>query len=138
MNKDINSTELKQVKVREVSIEALLVDASSPGWLVLRTRVYGNKCDILHHNQYELFDVRIRRGSQDDYLEFRNSMIEQHAIWARVPVVDEFNEEPELMNRAWISHLIENIGEYKEALRLENPEAYESEMNQGFTGGKAC
>lgn len=122
------SSELKTVKIREVVIQDLLIDVSSPDDVVIRVRVYGNKCDIDRFKKYQLLDVRMSYDKHEDYLEFRKSMTTQHSIRPRVPEADEFEDEPELMNKVWVAFMFNNIGESKEALRIENPTAYEAEL----------
>ncbi|QGQ25369.1 hypothetical protein F1728_22965 [Gimesia benthica] len=135
MNKDINSTELKQVVVREIDVVAMLVDQSDWGAVVLRVRVYENKFSCDPVRPFEIVDVQMDYDQHEDFHQFRRCMTTQHAIKPRVIGVDEFIDDLALLNKVWASYLAENIGQYKEALRMENPEAYESELNQGFDGG---
>ena len=135
MNTDTNTAELKAVVVREIDVVEMLVDQSDWGAVVLRVRVYGNKFSSDPVRPFEIVDVQIEYDNHEDFHQFRRSMTTQHAIRPRVIGVDEFIDDPALMNKVWASYLAENIGQHKEALRLENPEAYEAELNQGFTGG---
>lgn len=135
MNKDINSTELKHVVVREIDVVAMLVDQSDWGAVVLRVRVYENKFSSDPVRPFEIVDVQMEYDQHEDFHQFRRSMTTQHAIKPRVIGVDEFIDDQPLLNKVWVSYLAENIGQYKETLRIENPEAYEAELNQGFDGG---
>lgn len=106
--------ELKKAIIREVSITDFLVDTSSSGRVVIRTRVYGNRFHSEWISQCRDVDVLMSVDNFRSYEEFQKEMLGQFAIWPCIPEVEEFEDDSTLRGKVWLSLVLASALECNE------------------------
>ncbi len=106
--------ELKQAIIREVAITDFLVDTSGSGRVVIRARIYGNRFHSEWIGQCRDVDILMSVDNFRSYEEFQKEVLGQFAIWPCIPSVEEFEDDPELRSKVWLSLVLASASECNE------------------------
>lgn len=111
---DSVNSELKKTITREVSITDFLVDTSGSGRVVIRTKAYGNRFHSEWISQCRDVDVLMSVDNFRSYEEFQKEMLGQFVIWPCIPSVEEFEDDPKLRSKVWLSLVLASASECNE------------------------